>query len=88
MRFDATGDTTDFQFVEEFHGKAPLHSRESPGPASNGVGFRDFQEPAGQIRKLGLAKNGRIDDVSIRCDPTSRSCGSEVQEVSSHFPVQ
>ena len=47
MRFDATGYTTGFQLVEELHGKAPLGSRESTRPASNGVSFRDFKEPAG-----------------------------------------
>jgi hypothetical protein len=47
VRFDATGYTTGFQLVEELHGKAPLDSRESTGPASNGVNFRDFKEPAG-----------------------------------------
>jgi hypothetical protein len=35
-----------FQLVEELHGKAPLGFRESTGPASNGVSFRDFEEPA------------------------------------------
>jgi hypothetical protein len=54
----------------------------------NGVGFRDLKEPAGQIRELGLAKNCRIDEVSIGCDPMSRSCSSEVEEVSGNFPVQ
>ncbi len=47
MRLDPIGHMTGFQLVEELHGKAPLGFRESTGPASNGVNFRDFQEPAG-----------------------------------------
>jgi hypothetical protein len=88
VRFDATGYTTGFQLVEELHGKAPLGSRESTGPASNGVNFSDFKEPSGQIRKFCLSDNCRIDAVSIGRDPMSRPCVSEVQEVSRNFPVQ
>lgn len=47
MRFDATGYTTGFQFVEELHGKASLGFRESTGTTRHGVNFRDFKEPAG-----------------------------------------
>jgi hypothetical protein len=74
VRFDATGYPTGFQLVQELHGKAPLGSRESTRPTSNGMNFRDFKEPCGHIRQFRLCDNCRIDAVSIVRSPMSRPC--------------
>ena len=88
MRFDATGYPTGFELVKELHGKAPLRSRESTRPTSNGMNFCDFKEPTGYIRQFRLSDNCRIDAVSIGGDPLSRPCVTEVHEVSRNFPDQ
>ncbi len=47
--FDATGYATRFQLVPQLHGEAPLGSRESTRPTSDGMNLRDFKEPSGHI---------------------------------------
>ena len=88
MRLEATGYPTRLKSVEERHFDAPLGSRESTRPASNGVGFLDFKDPAGEIRYR-VCGNCCIDPVfSIRGDPLSRPGAFAGHEVSRNFPDQ
>ena len=73
---------TGFHIVRAVHGKAPLGSRESTRPTSNGVNFR-----YGKDNITGYSRSDKccIDDVSIGGGPLSRPCFSEVREVYRSF---
>ena len=82
MRFNAIGDLAGCQRVKELHGKAPVGSAESTGPATDDVNFGDFEKLAWQIRQFRRAADGREDAVAIRRDPLSLAARSEAHEVS------
>ena len=72
-----------YHVCQTLHGKAPLGSRESTGPTSNGVNFRDAND-IGCSRRFSRSDNRRSDAVPIGGDPLSRPCfiaGHEVHRI-------
>ena len=63
-----------YRACQPFHGKAPLGTRESTRPTSNGVNFRDGIDNGS---RYGRYDGCRIDAVPIGRDPMSRARSSE-----------